>query len=193
MLITEYDYGALTVAVALAAFVVAARLLICTVRCRAHGGRLAMLLGAIATLLGLGVASLFDAADNIFWHPAVLIVPSTWLSGISAMVMIIWFEVFGRHAGERAGFERRLEALATTDPLTGLLNRRACLERGEALVEASRRFGHPLTVMMIDIDHFKQVNDHYGHEAGDEVLKLSRPACATSMCLVGWAARNSRC
>ncbi|HEX9593680.1 MAG TPA: diguanylate cyclase [bacterium] len=62
------------------------------------------------------------------------------------------------------------EELATTDALTGLLNRRTILERGALAYEQSRRQGYPLSLIMADIDHFKQVNDAYGHQAGDRVL-----------------------
>ena len=62
------------------------------------------------------------------------------------------------------------EELATTDALTGLLNRRIVLERGGKAYEQSRRQGYPLSVIMADIDHFKRVNDGYGHQAGDRVL-----------------------
>jgi len=62
------------------------------------------------------------------------------------------------------------EGLATTDALTGLLNRRTVLERGATAYEQSRRQGYPLSVIMADIDHFKRVNDGYGHQAGDRVL-----------------------
>jgi len=62
------------------------------------------------------------------------------------------------------------EGLATTDALTGLLNRRTILERGATAYEQSRRQGYPLSVIMADIDHFKRVNDGYGHQAGDRVL-----------------------
>ncbi len=65
----------------------------------------------------------------------------------------------------------QLATLATTDPLTGLANRRR-LE--EVLVERardSRRYGRPLSVVIFDIDHFKRLNDAYGHAAGDEVLR----------------------
>lgn len=168
----EYLYGTLTVAVALASFVVAVRLIVCTVRCRASNGRLLMMLGGIATLLALGLANLFDAFDNVVWHREVPIIPSAWLSGIAGAVIVLWFEVFGRYAVERAEFERQLEILATTDPLTGILNRRACLERGKALTESAKRYGHPMTVMMLDIDHFKRINDRHGHDTGDEVLRL---------------------
>jgi|AGTN01.3.fsa_nt_gi diguanylate cyclase (GGDEF) domain len=63
-----------------------------------------------------------------------------------------------------------LERLATTDSLTGILNRRAFLARAEAEFGRSRRHGHPLSVLAVDIDHFKAVNDRFGHAGGDEVL-----------------------
>lgn len=169
---SAYGYGTLTVVVALAAFVVAVRLMVCAIRCRARNGRLLMMLSGIVTLLGLGLASLFDGFDNVVWHHDIPIIPSAWLSGIAGGVIALWFEAFGRHAVERTEMERRLEILATTDPLTGILNRRACLERGKALSESAKRYGHPMTVMMLDIDHFKRVNDRHGHDMGDEVLCL---------------------
>ena len=65
---------------------------------------------------------------------------------------------------------RRLEALATTDPLTRLLNRRAFLDRLSGEVERSHRYGAVLSLLMIDVDHFKLVNDSAGHLTGDSVL-----------------------
>ncbi|MEO6879213.1 MAG: diguanylate cyclase [Gemmatimonadaceae bacterium] len=66
---------------------------------------------------------------------------------------------------------RRLEALATTDPLTRVLNRRALLDRLTAEVDRSRRFGSALSLLLLDIDHFKQINDTAGHLAGDSALR----------------------
>lgn len=64
----------------------------------------------------------------------------------------------------------RLQFLADRDAMTGLLNRRAFLEAGNTTLEASIGNGRPTAVMMLDIDHFKAINDRYGHEAGDHVL-----------------------
>ena len=63
------------------------------------------------------------------------------------------------------------ERLAMFDPLTGLSNRRAAESRLAAEAERSKRYGHPLTVISFDLDKFKQINDTYGHPAGDHVLK----------------------
>jgi two-component system cell cycle response regulator len=65
----------------------------------------------------------------------------------------------------------RLEQLASTDPLTGLQNRRALMERLTAEIDRAARYEHDLVLLMIDLDHFKLVNDTYGHLAGDEVLR----------------------
>lgn len=66
---------------------------------------------------------------------------------------------------------RRLEEQATTDGLTGLLNKRALLETAEEKFKAARRFGRQVSVLIADIDHFKKVNDTYGHDVGDVVIK----------------------
>ncbi len=65
----------------------------------------------------------------------------------------------------------RARAAALEDDLTGLHNRRAFFELGNQLLKQSRRNGSPLAIIMFDLDHFKQINDNHGHEAGDEVLR----------------------
>jgi diguanylate cyclase (GGDEF)-like protein len=67
----------------------------------------------------------------------------------------------------RAAEARRL---ANTDALTGLANRRCALSRLDILLRRSRQHGTPLTIVLFDIDHFKAINDSYGHAIGDEVL-----------------------
>ncbi len=64
-----------------------------------------------------------------------------------------------------------VEHLARTDALTGILNRRSLFEFAEHQFKRAQRYGHPFAVIIFDIDHFKAVNDDYGHLAGDRVLK----------------------
>ncbi len=67
--------------------------------------------------------------------------------------------------------ERALRVQADTDALTGLLNRRAWRERADDMMAVARRYAEPLAVLMIDMDHFKQINDTAGHAAGDRALQ----------------------
>lgn len=66
---------------------------------------------------------------------------------------------------------RKLSSLALTDALTGLWNRRAFDSRLETAVIAAQRSKKPLALMLLDVDHFKQINDRFGHPCGDEVLR----------------------
>jgi len=78
------------------------------------------------------------------------------------------------HADDlEAGYQLRLAEGALHDPLTGLHNRRHLEERLLAEVSGAQRHGRPLSVLVIDLDHFKAVNDGHGHLAGDEALKLT--------------------
>ena len=70
----------------------------------------------------------------------------------------------------QARFQQELYEAALRDPLTNVFNRRAFVERLEADISHSSRHGMPLTLLMFDLDHFKNVNDTYGHLAGDAVL-----------------------
>ncbi|MHB8708237.1 MAG: bacteriohemerythrin [Desulfuromonadales bacterium] len=65
---------------------------------------------------------------------------------------------------------QQLKLLANTDGLTGVLNRRAFMEEAGSLLQLAQRYRHPLSLLMVDADHFKRVNDTCGHEAGDRVL-----------------------
>lgn len=67
--------------------------------------------------------------------------------------------------------QEKAEYLARTDFLTGLLNRRAFMERLDSEISRAAREGRPIGIILTDIDHFKRVNDTWGHEAGDRVLK----------------------
>lgn len=116
-------------------------------------------------------------------HYAPLIVPGTfqgrlpvaWWQGYRSLLsygglpvgigLILW--VFAHIDRQREA----LLALARTDGLTQLCNRRHFLERLEAELQRHRRYGFPVSLVVCDADHFKQVNDTYGHAAGDDVLR----------------------
>ncbi|MDO8608382.1 MAG: diguanylate cyclase [Phaeospirillum sp.] len=72
---------------------------------------------------------------------------------------------------ERKRMEHQLRQLATTDDLTGTLNRRAFFTAAEQETERSVRYGNSVSVLMFDIDYFKQVNDRHGHAVGDQALR----------------------
>lgn len=67
---------------------------------------------------------------------------------------------------------QQLEIISREDELTGLFNRRHLMEQLEIALKTVKRYGIPLCVMMLDIDHFKQINDKYGHLMGDEILSV---------------------
>ena len=83
--------------------------------------------------------------------------------------------------------EARREAV--TDDLTALYNRRACDKRLAEEVDRAQRYGRPLSVLMVDVDHFKAVNDRYGHPGGDLVLKQVAQRLARQLRQVDVAAR----
>lgn len=78
---------------------------------------------------------------------------------------------------DRKVMEGELRRLATVDPLTGAHNRRHFLGVATSELERSQRYGHPMTVIMMDIDHFKRINDTHGHAVGDDALKATVNAC----------------
>ena len=82
-----------------------------------------------------------------------------------------------RDITKRKQAEERLHMLATTDPLTKACNRRHFQELAEDELRKSQRFDHPLTLMLLDIDFFKDINDSYGHTVGDEVIQAIMPVC----------------
>ncbi len=76
---------------------------------------------------------------------------------------------------------RKLASMATTDSLTGLFNRRHMIELAEKVLARHQRHPTNLTLMLMDIDHFKQVNDQYGHDMGDRVLQAVSDLLKQSM------------
>lgn len=78
---------------------------------------------------------------------------------------------------ERRRLEAELQKMATIDSLTGALNRHEFMRRAQEELARARRYGHALTVLMLDLDNFKTINDTYGHSVGDDALRTLTEAC----------------
>ncbi|MBQ0960114.1 GGDEF domain-containing protein [Ideonella sp. 4Y11] len=130
-----------------------------------------------ALLLSTLNATLFFAFERWGWpaHPALFELPETtrqWLSsslvaGCIAVAMAL--TAISEWAADLN--EQRLLELAGTDVLTGLRNRRALLQSLAGEVALARRSQRPLCLAVLDLDHFKSINDQHGHAAGDQVLR----------------------
>jgi diguanylate cyclase (GGDEF)-like protein/PAS domain S-box-containing protein len=99
------------------------------------------------------------------------------------------YVVVSRDMTERKRMEDEMRQLATTDPLTGAYNRRQGGFLLAAEFERSARSGEPFSVLMLDVDHFKHVNDTFGHEAGDAVLKALVETCKQQLRTIDMVAR----
>lgn len=88
---------------------------------------------------------------------------------VAALLVVILAMLWGRHRASRAN-ARELDRAASTDPVTGLANRRSIVQRVEREIARAEKSGQPFSLVMADIDHFKDVNDRFGHGAGDQVL-----------------------
>jgi diguanylate cyclase (GGDEF)-like protein len=125
-----------------------------------------------ALLAAAGALSTYDAIDNVLLRPHDPVTLASWLwfflfdlpLPILALLLIAAWR-------ERDLAMAELSRVSVTDALTGALNRRGFLERASISIAQAQRSGLPAALIMFDIDHFKAVNDGYGHAAGDEVLR----------------------
>jgi diguanylate cyclase (GGDEF)-like protein len=118
---------------------------------------------------------------SILGEPGLLILPKIGNVGAGCVVLglLLWrwlpAEIHEREQTERHAAQ--LRELATIDGMTGLHNRREFMELAEAEGERCRRYDRVLSVVMIDIDHFKSINDGFGHDVGDQVIVLVAKFC----------------
>lgn len=92
-----------------------------------------------------------------------------------------YFAAIERDLTEQKRMQARLEKLATTDPLTELPNRLHILKMARREFSRSQRYHRPFSILMIDIDHFKKINDEYGHAIGDQVLHELGKRCGQEL------------
>jgi diguanylate cyclase (GGDEF)-like protein len=101
------------------------------------------------------------------------VLASAWLSVLSLESFLMTIATaFILLAMSKERTELRHKTAAMTDPLTGLLNRRAFLQDAEALLQQQVQRDRPIGVLLIDLDHFKSINDRFGHAVGDKVLQI---------------------
>jgi diguanylate cyclase (GGDEF)-like protein len=156
-----------------------------------------------ARLLGVGaVAVVATIASDFFIERNFVVAPRMVVYGFAVLVFGMslalanrFHRVLGEVDGLRRDLERRvdqrtheltaayaqMEALALRDGLTGLLNRRALQDRAHADLMAARRHGAPFALALVDVDHFKSINDTYGHQLGDQVLRHVAQALAAGL------------
>jgi diguanylate cyclase (GGDEF)-like protein len=121
---------------------------------------------------------------EVLGRPELLILPK--LANVAAgcvvfgLLLLHWLPLAVRDWKRSEQRTRDLQTLAAVDPLTGLYNRRQFESLARAELGRSQRYMRPCSFLMIDIDHFKQVNDTFGHEMGDWVLKTVATILATA-------------
>jgi len=107
---------------------------------------------------------------------------NAWLSVLSLEAFLMTIATaFILLAMSKERTELRHKTAAMTDPLTGLLNRRAFLQDAEALLHQQISRDRPIGVLLIDLDHFKSINDRFGHAAGDKVLQIFAKTAQASL------------
>jgi diguanylate cyclase (GGDEF)-like protein len=112
-------------------------------------------------------------AQVLPWSPSNQVFDSVWLTVLSFEALLFTIAIaFILLAMAKERTELRHKAAALIDPLTGIPNRRAFLEEITALSERHKHNPRPVAVLLADLDHFKSINDRFGHAVGDRVLQI---------------------
>lgn len=120
-------------------------------------------LGWLVLNVARGVPPVVELRDDVLLYAYLLV--------SSALAFASYGYFLGRLEDRLEAGKAALERLSRTDPLTNLQNLRAFREALEGAVSFARRTESPLSVLMLDLDHFKQVNDRFGHPVGDDLLR----------------------
>ena len=112
-----------------------------------------------------------DGPDDMIWFEGHV---QPFPGRIDGERAVIWI---ARNISERRALEQKLREASLLDPLTNTYNRRKLIDALGQRFREFRRYGDPCAVLMLDVDHFKQINDQYGHSVGDEVLCALADTC----------------
>lgn len=130
------------------------------------------LLAGVAPFLAVAAMQVLAPETLAMWKVEAFMLSGGWLALICSMVLTLRLGALRRQRDE-------MKRLAQTDALTGLPNRRAALECLAICIAAARASGAALTIVFVDLDHFKRINDSHGHDCGDRVLRhVARTLCA---------------
>lgn len=108
---------------------------------------------------------------------------------VGSILILFFYWLVGLIGKRIESNEKELQALATCDGLTGLYNHRFFYKKFQEELERARRFNHTVSLLMLDIDHFKSVNDTYGHQAGDAILRGLSELLKDRIRAVDWVCR----
>jgi len=138
-------------------------------------------LAARSAALAQGLASKQPAVEVKLLDRQGQVIHGEVVSGVTSFGGAPAIQSIIRDIAERRRMEQELKRLAHHDPLTDAFNRRRFEELGQAELARARRYNRPLTVLMLDLDYFKEVNDRYGHAAGDLVLQQVATRCREAL------------
>ncbi len=142
-----------------------------------------MLIGGGYILLGkrAGIASTVLSITLLISANPLLDVPyshnAIFTCALALALNGVLFHIFSNFSSQ---LYQQLRTLARNDPLTGLLNSRAYYDLCDSQIRISKRSNDPFSILFVDLDHFKRINDEYGHQAGDNVLRVVAK-CLTRM------------
>ncbi|HEY3329419.1 MAG TPA: GGDEF domain-containing protein [Capsulimonadaceae bacterium] len=129
--------------------------------------------GLVATLCILRILNVSVYEGASLASSSVHMASAITLASVASLLVSVGVTILNNSRAHKdlALLHREMEGLASIDPLTGLRNRRGFMQVGEAVVTLAARHDKPVSLLMCDIDHFKNVNDTFGHDVGDRVLE----------------------
>jgi diguanylate cyclase (GGDEF)-like protein len=128
---------------------------------------------SVAFIGGMAITFRFDAGETIWSLAVAVLVPVVVATPVARVLLDLLHSLEALRA--------QAQSLANADPLTGAFNRRRFIELAEAHLARAAHDRQPVSVLLLDIDDFKRVNDRHGHQAGDQVLKAVAANCVRAL------------